>query len=85
MNGVWSEFAEEGLMNKFDVFLINFGYVCGSYKTLKQAIKMGKKTGFSLLSMKTFLIKWYGVDSEKYYDCNFCCYINEYSCICKRL
>ena len=25
-----------GIMYKFDVFLINFGYVCGSYKTLKQ-------------------------------------------------
>ena len=33
-------------MYKFDLFLINFGYVCGSYKTLEQAIKMGKKTGF---------------------------------------
>ena len=47
MNGVWSEFAEEGLMIpkapkvKYEVFLVNFGYVCGSYKTLKQAIKMG--------------------------------------------
>ena len=29
----------------FDLFLINFGYVCGSYKTLDH-IKMGKKTGF---------------------------------------
>ena len=53
MNGVWSEFAEEGLMNKFDVFLINFGYVCGSYKTLKQAIKMGKKTGFQCSIFKS--------------------------------
>ena len=24
---------------KFEVFLINFGYVCGSYKTLKQSAK----------------------------------------------
>ena len=30
----------------FDLFLINFGYVCGSYETLDQAIKMGKTTGF---------------------------------------
>ena len=74
-----------GIMYKFDVFLINFGYVCGSYKTLKQAIKMGKKTGFSFLFMKTFLTKWYGVSSEKYNDCNFGCCIDEYNCICKRL
>ena len=48
MNGVWSEFAEEGvLMKKFDVFLINFGYVCGSYKTLKQN-KDGKENWFSM-------------------------------------
>ena len=54
-------------MYKFDVFLINFGYVCGSYKTLKQAIKMGKKTVFSLLSMKTSLTKWCGVVNENIY------------------
>ena len=54
MNGIWSEFAEEGLMKKFDVFLINFGYVCGSYKTLKQAIKMGKKTGVQFVVYENF-------------------------------
>ena len=54
MSGIWSEFAEEGLMNKFDVFLINFGYVCGSYKTLEQAIKMGKKTGFQFTVYENF-------------------------------
>ena len=60
MNGVWSEFAEEGLMIpkapkvKYEVFLVNFGYVCGSYKTLKQAIKMGKKTGFQFAIYENF-------------------------------
>ena len=64
MNGVWSEFAEVKLMKKFDVFLINFGYVCGSYETLKQAIKMGRKLVFSLrLILSTFLTKWCGVHS----------------------
>jgi len=38
----------------FDLFLINFGYVCGSYKTLDQAIKMGKKTGFQFSVYKNF-------------------------------
>ena len=35
-------------MKKFDVFLINFGYVCGSYKTLKQRHKDGKENWFSV-------------------------------------
>ena len=43
-----------GIMYKFDVFLINFGYVCCSYKTLKQAIKMGKKTGFQFAIYENF-------------------------------
>ena len=30
----------------YEVFLVNHGYVCGAYKTLKDAIKMAKKTGF---------------------------------------
>ena len=38
----------------FDLFLINFGYVCGSYKTLDQAIKMGKKTGFQFSVYENF-------------------------------
>ena len=43
MNGVWSEFAEEGSMIpkapkvKYEVFLVNFGYVCGAAATLKDA------------------------------------------------
>ena len=53
MNGVWSEFAEEGLMNKFDVFLINFGYVCGAAATLKEAKKIAKKTGFQCSIFKS--------------------------------
>ena len=39
----------------FDLFLINFGYVCGSYKTLDQSsIKMGKKTGFQFSVYENF-------------------------------
>ena len=38
----------------FDLFLINFGYVCGSYKTLDQTIKMGKKTGFQFSVYENF-------------------------------
>ena len=41
-------------MYKFDVFLINFGYVCGCYKTLEQAIKAGKKTGFQFAIYENF-------------------------------
>ena len=41
-------------MYKFDLFLINFGYICGSYKTLEQAIKMGKKTGFQFSVYESF-------------------------------
>ena len=54
MNGVWSEFAEEGLMNKFDVFLINFGYVCGAAATLKEAKKIAKITGFQFAVYENF-------------------------------
>ena len=36
------------------LFLVNFGYVCGSYKTLEQAIKMGKKTGFQYSVYESF-------------------------------
>ena len=50
-------------MYKFDLFLINFGYVCGSYKTLDQAIKMGKKTGFqfSVYEIFPFKLVWSNV------------------------
>ena len=41
-------------MYQFDVFLINFGYVCGCYKTLEQAIKAGKKTGFEFAVYENF-------------------------------
>ena len=41
-------------MYKFDVFLINFGYVCGFYKTLEQAIKACKKTGFEFAIYENF-------------------------------
>lgn len=33
-------------MTRFDVFLINFGRVCGSYATLAQAVAKGQSTGF---------------------------------------
>ena len=47
-------FIGEVVMFKFDVFLINFGYVCGCYKTLEQAIKAGKKTGFEFAVYENF-------------------------------
>ncbi len=47
-------FIGEIVMFKFDVFLINFGYVCGCYKTLEQAIKAGKKTGFEFAVYENF-------------------------------
>ena len=59
MNGVWSEFAEEGLMIpkapkvKYEVFLVNFGYVCGAAATLKEAKKIAKKTGFQCSIFKS--------------------------------
>ncbi len=30
----------------YEVYLVNQRYTCGAYKTLEQAIKMAKKTGF---------------------------------------
>ena len=30
----------------YEVYLINQRYTCGAYKTLEQAIKMARKTGF---------------------------------------
>jgi len=41
-------------VNIYDVFLVNYGYICGSYKTLEQAIAMGKKTGFEFTVYKNF-------------------------------
>ena len=38
---------------KYEVFLVNFGYVCGAYKTLETAIKMAKKTGFQCSIFKS--------------------------------
>lgn len=38
----------------FDVFLINFGYVSGSYKSLKEAIKAGHETGFQFVIYENF-------------------------------
>ena len=42
----------------FDVFLINMGYVCGSYKTLEQAIKKGRTTGFEFTIYKNKKMVW---------------------------
>ena len=39
-------------MTRFDVFLINCGYVCGSYNTLAEAVAKGKDTGFQFIINK---------------------------------
>ena len=53
----------------FDVFLINFGYVCGSYKTLEQAIEKGRTTGFEFTIYKNKKMVWSIIPSEEQF-CN---------------
>ena len=38
----------------FDVFLVNFTYVCGSYQTLDEAIKKGYETGYDFQVYENF-------------------------------
>ena len=38
----------------FDVFLINFGCVCGSFNNLEDAIKKAKDTGFQCAIYESF-------------------------------
>tara|TARA_E500000331_G_C16877443_1_gene548980 strand:+ start:332 stop:469 length:138 start_codon:yes stop_codon:yes gene_type:complete len=45
-------------MTRFDVFLINFGYVCGSYKTLAEAVAKGKSTGFEFMINEVYTYKY---------------------------
>ena len=40
----------------FDLFLINFGYVCGSYKTLEMIARMTKSDKDEFV--QTFVEKW---------------------------
>ena len=40
--------------NMFDLFLINFGYVCGSFNNLEDAIKKAKDTGFQCAIYESF-------------------------------
>jgi hypothetical protein len=42
-------------MTRYDVFLINFGYVCGTYKTLAEAVAKGKDTGFQFMINKVHI------------------------------
>lgn len=44
-------------MTRYDVFLINFGYVCGTYKTLAEAVAKGKDTGFQFIINKVHIYK----------------------------
>ena len=37
----------------YEVYLINQRYTCGAYKTLEQAIKMARKTGFQCMIFRS--------------------------------
>ena len=58
IDGVYKETITDHLisesMYKFDVFLINFGYVCGCYKSIDEAIEAGHKTGYEFAVYENF-------------------------------